>query len=65
MANFQMKNLLLVFLLFCLAGNVYASAPPRDKTAKRIKKQNKKKKKKGDTTCPRIDCWISCQPDRG
>lgn len=33
-----------------------ASVPPRSKMEKRIKKQNKKKKKKGDTTCPKIDC---------
>ena len=47
------------FLMFGLImGNTACSTSAKGKGGldKRIKQQNKKKKKKGDTTCPKIDC---------
>ncbi|HSZ24481.1 MAG TPA: hypothetical protein VK766_02125 [Cytophagaceae bacterium] len=58
-----MKKVILVSILslFVFSGSVMADADslfPKKKTSleKRMKKQNKKKKRKGDTTCPKIDC---------
>jgi hypothetical protein len=58
-----MKKVIVVYMLsvFFLSGLAITdgfSATPKKKSSleKRMKKQNKKKKRKGDTTCPKIDC---------
>jgi len=49
---------LLTALIFGSFSTEASYAFPKKKTSleKRMKKQNKKKKRKGDTTCPKIDC---------
>lgn len=49
---------LLSALIFGSFSTEASMAFPKKKTSleKRMKKQNKKKKRKGDTTCPKIDC---------